>query len=81
MVPDLGQCPSCALALSGRALAGLHQIHVRDQFSGMDGFGPMPCWSCLVYLMSEGNLSNSARSQQETPFWPQQPEAAEKYNH
>lgn len=54
-------------SMSGRALAVLNQNHARDQFSGMDGFGPMPCWSCLVYLMSQGNLSNSARSQQETP--------------
>lgn len=62
-----GPTPNLCLALSGRASAGLHQNHAGDQFSNMDDFRLMPCWSCLVYLVSEGNLSNFARSQQETP--------------
>lgn len=59
--------PKLCFGIVWKSISRLAPKPCQDQFSSMDGFRPMPYWSCLVYLVSEGNLSNSARSQQETP--------------
>lgn len=62
-----GSIPKLYFSTVWKSISRLAPKPCRDQFSSMDGFRPMPCWSCLVYLVSKGNLSNSARSQQEMP--------------